>query len=139
MIATITINERAPTYNSSYINTKGKGRILKEEVKRFKNRVKHQARDIEFKCDRAKEHIEAELYFYRNDVFTSDGNISLTSGDIDGLCKHIIDAVFEGLKLNDGLICKLSVHKLQADQDMTVVILKTAPKWSLYDNSELIS
>lgn len=139
MIATITINERAPTYNSAYLNVKGRGRILKEEIKKYKGRVKHQARDIVFKCDRSKEHIEAEFYFYRTDVFTHDGNISLTSADWDGLIKITQDAIFDGLKSNDALICRATVYKLQSDQDMTVVILKTAPKWSLYNNSDLIS
>ena len=126
MIATFTIPMRPPSVNGMYISKYRGGKILSPAGKKFKNFVKYHV-NTEFQYDKTTHTLEAEIFFYLNGLFTKSKTVSNTCLDIDNGVKIAIDSIFECLEINDSQICKLTVQKLEANQDCIVFILKTMP------------
>lgn len=107
MILTITIPGKTPNLNSLYVTSKcGRYRFLSKEAQTYKTHG-----------------LEVEAYFYIRNIFTKTGSISEKSGDIDGFLKCSIDAIFANLEIDDSAICKLTVYKLESDQDMSTFLI----------------
>lgn len=78
---------------------------------------------VKFEIDKKTHGLEVEAYFYIRNIFTKTGSISEKSGDIDGFLKCSIDAIFANLEIDDSAICKLTVYKLESDQDMSTFLI----------------
>lgn len=124
MILTITIPGKTPNLNSLYVTSKcGRYRFLSKEAQTYKTQVKKIMNDVKFEIDKKTHGLEVEAYFYIRNIFTKTGSISEKSGDIDGFLKCSIDAIFANLEIDDSAICKLTVYKLESDQDMSTFLI----------------
>lgn len=124
MILTITIPGKTPNLNSLYVTSKcGRYRFLSKEAQTYKTQVKKIMNGVKFEIDKKTHGLEVEAYFYIRNIFTKTGSISEKSGDIDGFLKCSIDAIFANLEIDDSAICKLTVYKLESDQDMSTFLI----------------
>lgn len=131
MILTITIPGKTPNLNSLYVTSKcGRYRFLSKEAQTYKTQVKKIMNGVKFEIDKKTHGLEVEAYFYIRNIFTKtgsnsekSGSNSEKSGDIDGFLKCSIDAIFANLEIDDSAICKLTVYKLESDQDMSTFLI----------------
>lgn len=134
MIATFRIEGKVPRVNNAYGTNKKGSRYLITEYTNFKKRLVVEASKVQFAYDPYKDALEVEIYFYQDNLFTTDKKgkrISLTSGDYDGLIKIVQDAIMKGLKINDAVICKSTILKLPSENNETIFIVKTFPLASI--------
>lgn len=126
-IIRITIPGKPPnTNNYQRFSTRGgyARRYTIPSAKTFLSMVTDLASNQKLSINERKQFISIEIYFYLNNLFKKDGSINKTVGDWDGLSKPLVDAVFKGIGLNDGLICNALVKRLQGDEDRTVIIIR---------------
>jgi Holliday junction resolvase RusA-like endonuclease len=112
--------------------TVSRGRIIKTtKLRRFQEDIKALTRSQ--MCgqglvyDRKKQGLELKITICTEyaKFWTKQKQLSMTSGDIDGGLKYLIDAIFSQIGLNDAFITSLHVKKLPAKKKGVFVSLDT--------------
>lgn len=114
-----------PSLNSMYRVFKNRI-LLSEKVRSYKASLILKSDDnVRDFFDSKREFYTVEILFETPEMFRkSDGAISLTSGDIDNMCKIIIDEIFTRNNENDAKITSLKVSKSYGEVKKTKIFIE---------------
>jgi len=108
---TLVLNMPLLTLNKAFSTLRNGSRVKSQDYKAFSKTISRimSFRRSEFKAfdsfyDYKKHEIHAELIYYTPDLYTKDGRISKTSGDVPNMEKCLTDSIFEKTNINDACI-----------------------------------
>lgn len=112
-----------PSLNSMYRSFKGR-MILSENARTFKGTAPNYIPDniIEY-MSLNHDFYDVEIVFSMPLLYRNDGKINLKSGDIDNMCKALIDVIFTASGQNDSKITTLRVVKRYGEKENTEFII----------------
>jgi Holliday junction resolvase RusA-like endonuclease len=115
-----TINTVPPSLNSMYRQFKGRI-ILSESARNFKILVKKQIPQMVIEnLELNHDYYEVKIEFVMPNLYRKkDGKISRKSGDLDNMCKSLIDVIFTQAKMDDSKITSLLVKKTYGESEKT--------------------
>jgi len=113
----IEIPYKTPTINHLYWH-RGNIKIMKKEAKELREKIIKLLPINEFtEADK----LEVEVYIFEN-WFTKQNEVK--KKDIMNREKFLLDSVFEGLELDDKMIFKISMSKINGNEEKTIIRIK---------------
>ncbi len=100
-----------PSVNSMYRAFRGRV-ILSDSIRIFKfDSSRIIAPFVRCLIDSDYDFFHVEISFTSPSFHRKDGKLSMTGGDIDNMCKALIDVIFTSCNQNDSKITKITVSK----------------------------
>ncbi len=112
-----------PSLNSMYRSFKGR-MILSESARLFKAKApKYIPESIIEYMSLNHDMYDVEIVFTMPLIYRKDGKINQKSGDVDNMCKSLIDVIFTASHQNDSKITNLKIVKKYGEKENTEVII----------------
>lgn len=110
-----------PSLNSMYRVFRGRS-ILSESARDFKKNMKLLVSSaMKEYMDIEHDYYEVEITISTPSLYRKDGKINQKSGDVDNMCKALVDVIFTECKQNDSKITRLIVSKRHKESESTMV------------------
>lgn len=112
-----------PSLNSMYRSFKGRT-ILSESARVFKSQAPKHIPDVIIDyMGLNHDFYDMEIIFSMPLLYRKDGKINQKSGDVDNMCKSLIDVIFTASGQNDSKITSLKISKRYGDKESTEIVI----------------
>ena len=112
-----------PSINNLYRVFRGRA-ILSEKVREYKKFLAQELPPVLVDLKEKKhDYYELKIVFTIPRMLKKDGKINLKSGDVDNMCKVLIDGIFDSIDDNDSKITSLVIEKCDGDTRKTEVTI----------------
>jgi Holliday junction resolvase RusA-like endonuclease len=121
----ISVNKMYRTFRGRTIKSK-EGRAFEVEFNHYLGEFAHHAVDFLSAFDQEVDalHVEVVVYIRAEDYFTKSGRMSKRVLDADNALKCVLDQIFDFIKIDDGLVTRVSSTKVPSEGDSVEIVVR---------------